>query len=185
LQARIESEPTKPVSGPPAAAPSAAEPRALSPSQVPTPPPDPEEPPPAAAQPLDLRGRYQKLIEAVRAARKPGAASALEHGSPQKIDKSGVRVAFRKGDGRALILADKEVRSACEAAFERFLGFRAPLVVIEEDAAPGESVAEAKQKQRAQASSSRIAQAKAHPAVRAAVEVLGGEIEDVRDLGEE
>jgi DNA polymerase-3 subunit gamma/tau len=180
LQARIEPEPKRPISGPPA-----AEPRVLSPSQVPTPPPDPEEPPPAAAQPLDLRSRYQTLIEAVRAARKPGAASALEHGTPQKIDRSGVRVAFRKGDGRALILADKEARAACETAFERILGFRAPLVVVEEDAAPGESVAEEKQKQRAQASSSRIARAVEHPAVRAAVEVLGGEIEDVRDLGEE
>jgi hypothetical protein len=46
-------------------------------------------------------------------------------------------------------------------------------------------VAEQKQKQRAVASESRIALAREHPAVRAAVEVLGGEIEDVRDLGEE
>ncbi|HEY2029623.1 MAG TPA: DNA polymerase III subunit gamma/tau [Myxococcales bacterium] len=184
LQARIESEPNRPTVEPRGRSAEPA-PRVLSPSQVPTPPPDPEEPPPAAAQPQDLRGRFQKLIEAVRAARKPGAASALEHGTPQKIDKSGVRVAFRKGDGRALILADKEARAACETAFERILGFRAPLVVVEEDAAPGESVAEQKQKQRAQASSSRIALAKEHPAVRAAVEVLGGEIEDVRDLGEE
>jgi DNA polymerase-3 subunit gamma/tau len=192
LQARIESEPQRAAPEPRTSEPRpgaeqrpSGEPRVLSPSQVPTPPPDPEEPPPASAQPLDLRGRFRQLIEAVRAARKPGAASALEHGSPQKIDKSGVRVGFRKGDGRALILADKEVRASCEAAFEKILGYRAPLVVVEEEGASGESVAEQKQKARAQASSSRIALAKEHPAVRAAVEVLGGEIEDVRDLGEE
>ena len=46
-------------------------------------------------------------------------------------------------------------------------------------------MAELKQKQRAAAQSSRLAEAREHPAVRAAVEVLGGEVEDVRDLGEE
>jgi DNA polymerase III gamma/tau subunit len=169
---------------------SESEAKAIRPEPAVTPPPDPEEPqqeepPRVESAPLDLRSRFRHLIEAVRAARKPGAASALEHASPQKIDRTGVRIAYRKGDGRALILADKEVRAAVEAAFEKVLGFKAPLIISEEEAAPGESVAELKQKQRAAASSSRIALAKEHPAVRAAVEVLGGEIEDVRDLGEE
>jgi DNA polymerase III subunit gamma/tau len=137
------------------------------------------------AAPVDLRTRFRQLIESVKAARKPVAASALEHATPQKIDKTGVRIAFRKGDGRVLMLTDKEAKSACEAAFEKVLGYRAPLIVVEEDVQGGESVAEQKQQQRAAASSSRIALAKEHPAVRAAVEVLGGEIEDVRDLGEE
>jgi hypothetical protein len=137
------------------------------------------------AVPVDLKTRFRQLIESVKAARKPVAASALEHATPQKIDKTGVRIAFRKGDGRVLMLTDKEAKSACEAAFEKVLGYRAPLIVIEEDVQGGESVAEQKQQQRAAASSSRIALAKEHPAVRAAVEVLGGEIEDVRDLGEE
>ena len=160
--------------------------KAISPSQVPTPPPDPEEAPARIeAVPVDLRTRFRQLIEAVKAARKPGAASALEHATPQKIDREGVRIAFRKGDGRAVILADKDVRLSCEMAFEKILGFRAPLQVVEEDGPAGESVAEQKQKQRAAASSSRIAMAKEHPAVRAAVDLLGGEIEDVRDLGEE
>jgi DNA polymerase III subunit gamma/tau len=137
------------------------------------------------AVPVDLKTRFRQLIESVKAARKPVAASALEHATPQKIDKTGVRIAFRKGDGRVLMLTDREAKSACEAAFEKVLGYRAPLIVIEEDVQGGESVAEQKQQQRAAASSSRIALAKEHPAVRAAVEVLGGEIEDVRDLGEE
>jgi hypothetical protein len=125
------------------------------------------------------------LIESVRAARKPAAASALEHAVPVKIDRSAVEIAYRKGDGRALILADKDTRAAVEAAFEKALGFRAPLQITEQDAPAEGSVAEQKQKQRARASEGRIAQAKEHPSVRAAVEVLGGEIEDVRDLGEE
>ncbi|HET9754076.1 MAG TPA: hypothetical protein VFP52_13980, partial [Myxococcales bacterium] len=150
------------------------------------PEPDSDESAPESTEkPLDLPARWRLLIESVRAARKPAAASALEHAVPVKIDRSAVEIAYRKGDGRALILADKETRAAVESAFEKALGFRAPLQVVEQDAPADTSVAEQKQKQRARASESRIALAKEHPSVRAAVEVLGGEIEDVRDLGEE
>ena len=123
------------------------------------------------------------LLDAVRAARKPGAAAALEHAIPLKIDRSAVQVAFRKGSGQAAIV--QEARAAVEGAFEKALGFRAPLQIVEQDVPADDSVAEQKQKQRAAASEGRIALAREHPAVRAAVEVLGGEIEDVRDLGEE
>ncbi|HZX94752.1 MAG TPA: DNA polymerase III subunit gamma/tau [Myxococcales bacterium] len=140
---------------------------------------------PSSPKPLDLHARWRQLIESVRAARKPAAASALEHAVPVKIDRGAVQIAYRKGDGRALILADKETRAAVEAAFEKALGFRAPLILIEQEAPADGSVAEQKQKLRARASEGRIALAREHPAVRAAVEVLGGEIEDVRDLGEE
>ena len=123
------------------------------------------------------------MIESVRAARKAGAAAALEHAVPLRIDRTGVQIAFRKGAGQAAIV--QEARAALEAAFEKSLGFRAPLQIVEQDAPAEASVAGQKQKQRAAASESRIALAREHPAVRAAVEVLGGEIEDVRDLGEE
>ena len=119
----------------------------------------------------------------MRAARKAGAAAALEHAIPLKIDRGGVQIAFRKGAGQAAIV--QEARPAVEAAFEKALGFRVPLQIVEQDAPADTSVAEQKQKLRAAASESRIALAREHPAVRAAVEVLGGEIEDVRDLGEE
>ena len=138
---------------------------------------------PTVARPLDLASRWRKLIDSVRAERKAGAAAALEHGAVLKIDRSGVQVAFRKGAGQAAIVQD--ARPAIEAAFEKALGFRAPLQIIEQDAPTDASVAEQKQKERAAAQSSRIALAREHPAVRAAVEMLGGEIEDVRDLGEE
>ena len=133
--------------------------------------------------PLDLAGRWRLLIDAVRAARKAGAAAALEHAVPMRIDRAGVQIAFRKGAGQAAIV--QEARAAMEAAFEKALGFRAPLQIVEQDAPAEASVAGQKQKQRAAASESRIALAREHPAVRAAVEVLGGEIEDVRDLGGE
>ena len=136
-----------------------------------------------SSKPLDLRTRFRHLIEAVRAARKAGAAAALEHAVPLKIDRTGVQIGFRKGAGQAAIVQD--AKAALEEAFEKALGFRAPLQIVEQEAPADASVAQEKQKQRAAASGSRIAQAREHPAVRAAVEVLGGEIEDVRDLGEE
>ena len=137
-----------------------------------------------SAEPEPLAARWRRLIESVRAARKAGVAAALEHAVPLKIDQTSVQLAFRKGSAHAAIV--QESRAAVEAAFEKALGFRAPLQFVEQDgpAADG-SVAEQKQKQRVAASSSRVALAREHPAVRAAVEVLGGEIEDVRDLGEE
>jgi DNA polymerase-3 subunit gamma/tau len=153
---------------------------------APTPPPaaDPEpEPEPSPERPLDLNARWRLLLDSVRAARKPGAAAALEHAIPVKIDRSAVRVAFRKGSGQAAIV--QEARAAVEGAFEKALGFRAPLQIVEQEVPADDSLAEQKQKQRAAASEGRIALAREHPAVRAAVEVLGGEIEDVRDLGEE
>jgi DNA polymerase III gamma/tau subunit len=134
-------------------------------------------------RPLDLKGRFRQLIESVRAARKAGAAAALEHAVPIKIDRTGVQIGFRKGAGQAEIV--REARPALEDAFEKALGFRAPLQIVEQDAQPDASVAQEKQQQRAAASGNRIALAREHPSVRAAVEVLGGEIEDVRDLGEE
>lgn len=135
------------------------------------------------AVPLDQRWRI--LVESVRAARKAGAASALEHALPISIAKTGIVVGFRKGDGRALILQDKDTRGAVEGAFEKALGYRAPLSLVEVDAPKDDSLAEQKQKARADRSSQRIALARAHPAVRAAVELLGGELEDVKDIGED
>jgi len=101
-----------------------------------------------------------------------------------RIDKTSVQIGFRKGSAHATIV--QESRAAVEAAFEKALGFKAPLQLVEQDGPAGDgSVADQKQKQRVAASSSRVALAREHPAVRAAIEVLGGEIEDVRDLGEE
>jgi len=194
LVARIEAlgtdtpvaKPAEPRKAPPGWGARVLAPDAVPLRAAPTPPPaaDPEpEAEPAAERPLDLNARWRLLLDSVRAARKPGAAAALEHAIPVKIDRSAVQVAFRKGSGQAAIVL--EARAAVEGAFEKALGFRAPLQIVEQDAPADDSVAEQKQKQRAAASEGRIALAREHPAVRAAVEVLGGEIEDVRDLGEE
>ena len=141
------------------------------------------------AVPLDQRWRI--LVESVRAARKAGAASALEHAVPRSIDAKAIAIGFRKGDGRVLILQDKDTRAAVELAFEKVLGYRAPLVIDElveptaQAEQPKQSLAQQKQVARSERSGQRLAMGREHPAVRAAMELLGGEIEDVKDLGEE
>ena len=142
---------------------------------APTPPPEIEAP--------TVYMQWRRLIESVRAARKPRLAMALENAVPLSISKESVRIAFKRG---SVMAPDAEERAFIEAAFEKALGYKARLEISEQDSPPPvATVAEQKQQQKQEAKTSRIASAKEHPAVKAAVELLGGEIEDVRDLGEE
>jgi hypothetical protein len=148
---------------------------------------------------LSLEQRWRMLVEAVRAARKPSLAAVLEHAMPISIAPSLVVIGLRKGDGRAGMITDKENRQTLEVAFERVLGRRPEVKVGEAppemsvgangagqgDAAPGVTLAEQKERARSRSSAARLALGREHPTVRSVVELLGGEIEDVRDLGEE
>ena len=146
---------------------------------------------------LPLEQRWRLLVEATRAARKAALAAMLEHAVPVSITAELVVIGLRKGDGRAGILTDKENLAALEQAFERVLGAR-PTVRVTALAEPAQLVegaveapaetgtlAEQKERVRVQTRAARLSLGRDHPSVRAAVELLGGEIEDVRDLGEE
>jgi hypothetical protein len=154
----------------------------------------------AAMADLPLEQRWRMLVEAVRAARKPSLAAVLEHAMPISIAPSLVVIGLRKGDGRAGMITDKENRQTLEAAFERVLGRRPEVKVGEAspemtagaangtgqgEAATGATLAEQKEHARSRSSAARLALGREHPTVRSVVELLGGEIEDVRDLGEE
>src|SRR5713226_3164518 len=135
-----------------------------------------------AGAPLDLR--WRALVDAVRAARKMGAATALERAVPLRIENGTVAVGFRNQND-ALPLEDRETRAAVEAAFARALGTKAALRIEQAREAPQASLHDEKERARKERKVQRLQAGREHPAVRAAVEVLGGEIEDVRDLGEE
>jgi len=147
-----------------------------------------------------LEQRWRMLVEAVRAARKPSLAAVLEHAVPISIAPSLVVIGLRKGDGRAGMITDKENRQTLEAAFERVLGRRPEVKIAEAppdapassrdgagqgEAPAGGTLAEQKERARSRSSAARLALGREHPTVRSVVELLGGEIEDVRDLGEE
>ena len=77
-------------------------------------------------------------------------------------------------------------RRGVEAAFAGVMGSAVKLVIEKLPAeAAATSLAEEKERAKGERKGRRLQQGREHPAVRAAVEVLGGEIEDVRDLGEE
>jgi DNA polymerase III gamma/tau subunit len=142
------------------------------------------EPEPNGA-PLSLEDRWRALISAVKAARKMSQAAALEKGVPLRIVPGTVAVGFRSPND-ALALEDEDSRRGVEAAFAGVLGSAVKLVIEKLPAeAAVESLAEEKERAKGERKGKRLQQGREHPAVRAAVEVLGGEIEDVRDLGEE
>ena len=134
------------------------------------------------AAPIDQRWRI--LVDAVRAARKMSAAAALERAVPLRIEDGTVAVGFRNASD-ALVLEDREARAAVEGAFARALGTKVALRIEQVPDAPQQSLHDEKERVRKDQKVQRLQAGREHPAVRAAVELLGGEIEDVRDLGEE
>jgi hypothetical protein len=143
------------------------------------------------AETLPMEQLWPLLVDAVRAAKKFGAAAVLERGVPRQLVPDVVVGFAKKGDGAAL--EDKDTKAAIEAAFERVLGRKAQLKLVEVQGEPQPavtapvmaSVAEQRERARIAASEQRKQQGREHPGVKAALEVLGGEIEDVKDLGEE
>ncbi|MFL5313025.1 MAG: DNA polymerase III subunit gamma/tau [Myxococcales bacterium] len=142
-------------------------------------------PHPVASDPhLPMDQRWRALVEAVRSARKMSAATALERAVPLRIENGTVAIAFRRRND-ALPLEDRETRAAVEAAFARALGAKAALRIEQAPEAPQDSLHDEKERARKDHEIKRLQAGREHPAVRAAVELLGGEIEDVKDLGEE
>ena len=135
------------------------------------------------------------LLESVRAARKHALAAILEHAVPLEISGAAVVIGLPRAQVRTGVLGDRDNRTALEAAFERLLGQKPAFTIKEQEPAqpmgegtsdaPLQSVAEQKQQARSRAAASRLTLGREHPNVRAAVELLGGEIEEVSDLGEE
>jgi DNA polymerase-3 subunit gamma/tau len=140
--------------------------------------------PAVAAGAATLDERWRALVESVRATRKMTAAAALERGIPLRIDEGTVEVGFRNPN-HALALEDRETRLAVEAAFGRALGEKVSLRIQQAPEAAPSSLHDEKARARSERRGQRLKAGREHPAVRSAVELLGGEIEDVRDLGEE
>jgi DNA polymerase-3 subunit gamma/tau len=154
-------------------------------SAEPSPVPPPSGLHPVASDPAaPIDQRWRALVDSVRAARKMSAATALERAVPLRIDGGAVAVGFRNPND-ALALEDRDTRAAVEAAFARALGTKAALRIEQAPETPHASLHDEKERARKERRVQRLQSGRDHPAVRAAVEVLGGEIEDVRDLGEE
>ena len=112
------------------------------------------------------------------------AAAALERGIPLRIEDGTVEVGFRNAND-ALALEDRDTRTAVEAAFSRALGGKVSLRIQQAPETAPSSLHDEKERARSEGRGRRLTAGREHPAVRSAVELLGGEVEDVRDLGEE
>jgi hypothetical protein len=131
----------------------------------------------------------------VRAAKKNALAATLEHTVPIAIGAAEVVIGLSRAQARTGFLTDRENRAALEAAFERVIGSRPAVRLVEREGVPEagasaagagrQSVAEQREEARTKAAAARVQQGREHPNVLAAVALLGGEIEDVRDLGED
>jgi DNA polymerase-3 subunit gamma/tau len=149
-------------------------------------------PPPSLAEQVAARPieeNWKRLVESVRAMRKAMLTAVLEQALPLELTPSSVIVALPRAQARMGLLDDKDNKLALETAFERVLG-KKPNIQIREHAdspeqAAQKSLADQKKDAKLRSSNARIALGREHPNVKAAVELLGGEIEDVRDLGEE
>ena len=137
-----------------------------------------------ASEQTSIEERWRSLVDSVRSARKMTAAAALERGIPLRIDDATVEVGFRNAND-ALALEDRDTRASVEAAFSAALGRKVSLRIQQAPEAAQASLHDEKERARKEQQSRRLRLGREHPAVRTAVEVLGGEIEDVRDLGEE
>lgn len=121
--------------------------------------------------------------------RKAMLTAVLEQALPLELTPASVILALPRAQARMGLLDDKDNKLALETAFERVLG-KKPNIQIREHAdspeqAAQKSLADQKKDAKLRSSNARIALGREHPNVKAAVELLGGEIEDVRDLGEE
>jgi len=146
------------------------------PASVPTPPIRRAEPQPGPQVTGGLDDQWRRLLDAVRAANKPLLVALLEQAVPKSIADGAIVVGMSK--------APAFDRADAEEVLGRALGRKVRLeVVISADG--GSSVAQQREKARAERAEGRKAAVRDHPAVRAAVDVLGGEIEEVKDLGQE
>jgi DNA polymerase-3 subunit gamma/tau len=136
-----------------------------------------------------IEENWKRLVESVRAMRKAMLTAVLEQALPLELTPASVILALPRAQARMGLLDDKDNKLALETAFERVLG-KKPNIQIREHAdspeqAAQKSLADQKKDAKLRSSNARIALGREHPNVKAAVELLGGEIEDVRDLGEE
>ncbi len=130
-----------------------------------------------------LSARWPELVEGIRT-RKRVLGSFLEHARPLSLANGELALAFSRGD----LYAEKvrTEKGSLENVLTELLQAPTRLKIVELSASDGPSVAslaETNDRQDREAREARLRGGREHPAILRAVAVLGGEIEDVRDLG--
>lgn len=125
------------------------------------------------------------IVGAVRSSR-PVLASHLDHARPLALDEQELTLGFHRGDLHWQSVTDE--RESLERLLGETLGRPIRLKVIEldgGDSAGVSTLAETLDRADREAREARLREGREHPAIRLACELLGAEVEDVRDLGEQ
>ncbi len=172
--------------------PAAAEPTAAAAPPAPAAPapaladPGDDEPSLPTAQPLRAAPTWRGAVEAVKAVSSRHGAS-LAFGRVISQEPGKVRLAFSKEAGFHRATVTGNGKAGVEKALSDY--FRRPTVLVVEEsdayAAAPPSMAEVDARGRAEREKSAESRIRTHPAVRAALKLLGGEIEHVQVLEEE
>ena len=132
---------------------------------------------------LPAAERLTRLCDAA-AAQSPRLGTALRNGRLTALERGKLTLAFPPGDFRAALLASEQ--AAAEALLMGFFGVPTKLVILEAEADEGEASVAEREAQGARERSERIrAAALQSEAVREAVRLLGGEVEEIRVLGDD
>ncbi len=125
---------------------------------------------------------WSAFVATIRAT-KPGLSAVLEHGRPLKFGPDGVELGYTPKTFYWEKAHDPECKSAIEASLTAIFGKPVPLkltaVAPIEQAPAEESLAEAADRKRKNRHDEIVTGAREHPAVRGAIQILGGEIKEV------
>jgi DNA polymerase-3 subunit gamma/tau len=161
-------------------------------SNTPPPPPLPEEPetpfeplvdeaPAAAATPQSRD--WSGLVEFVNRKRR-ALGSVLEHAHPLSIELPQLKFGFPEGTFNLQFFGDAETRGALEALAAEFFGqaVRVEVVPLREEQQAAPTFAQQQKEQQVSRQQQLRENATEHPMVKAAKNIFGGEVEEVRPI---
>ncbi|HSI06092.1 MAG TPA: hypothetical protein VLC93_16520, partial [Myxococcota bacterium] len=138
-----------------------------------------EKPTPAAPP---GEANWSAFVATIRAT-KPGLSAVLEHGRPLTFGADGVELGYPPKTFYWEKAHDPECKAAIEASLAAMFGKPVPLkltaVAPAEQVKVEESLAEAADRKRKNRHEEIVTGAREHPAVRGAIQILGGEIKEV------
>jgi hypothetical protein len=133
--------------------------------------------------PADPREIWLAVVGELKAQKKEMLASALAHGRVLSIVKGAVRLGFGPSDGMFRRQVERAQKEA-EAAIAHVLGAPAGLVLetVTAAEAPAPSLAEEETERTRVREEKAVRESREHPAVLAAMKLLGGVVEHIRVL---
>jgi len=147
-----------------------------------------EEPTGAPLRATEANLGWGRVVDRVRRV-KPAVASVLEHGKIVRFGPEAVEIAYARNTFYWDAARDPELRLLIDQALADQFGVKVSFVVAPLDAAGSEDAVASLAELAAAKRRERVREIKnaalAHPAVRGAIDILGGEVSEVKPLARE